>query len=254
MKQVFCKLSGTYFLKTMLVSVCACLSLWTSTIANATILRSQVFPLDSLMKEPHDSSVIHKIKPVFSLDFRNSTFDYQPVSIWGFNAGIAYGPKEHHVTLGYYWLGYFAEKRLSNLRKNEAIQADASYYNKNDFWFVSLIYWRNILFSERWIVSIPLEVGGGMVNVMPHDVRTDHAIGRSHRDFFVPAQAGVYGQWKATRWIGLSAQIGYRYAVFHTDVKQHFTGIYYSVGAVAYPELFHWVWNRVIHKKKKVYY
>lgn len=184
-----------------------------------------------------------QIRPTVNLDFRNSFLDRQRVNVWGINAGIEFGARRHQLTLGYYWLNYATYLRLINWRRDAARRINLAYYTRTDLWFTSVQYWWNMTNNRHWMVSIPIELGGGVAYAVPRDLRQDVQVDRTRRDFFVPLQLGVYAQWKATRWSGLSGQIGYRYSVFQTDINQNFNGTYYSVGVTIYPALLTDIWR-----------
>ncbi|CCH55771.1 hypothetical protein BN8_05057 [Fibrisoma limi BUZ 3] len=197
-----------------------------------------------------DSTPVARITPAINLDFRNSFLERQHVNVWGVNAGIEFGPKRHQLTLGYYWLTYATYLRLIDWRRTAARRINLDYYTRTDLWFLSLLYWWNLTNNQHWMVSLPVEVGGGIAYAMPHDLRRDVQIDRTRRDFFVPVQVGAYTQWKATRWIGFSVQLGYRYSIFQTDIDQHFNGVYYSVGLTVYPALATDFWRLLTRKDR----
>jgi hypothetical protein len=193
----------------------------------------------------------NRLIPAFNLDFRDSFLEKQHVNIWGINAGIEFGPKRHQLTVGYYWLTYATYLRLIDWRRDAARRINLGYYTQTDLWFISLLYWHNLINNRRWMVSLPVEVGGGVAYAIPRDLRQNVQVDRTQRSFFVPAQVGAYAQWKATRWIGLSVQAGYRYSVFQTAIDQNFNGTYYSVGATIYPTLLTDLW-RFFTKKDRI--
>lgn len=197
-----------------------------------------------------DTTRAVRIAPAVNLDFRDSFLERQHVNIWGVNAGIEFGKKRHQLTLGYYWLTYATYLRLINWRRDAARRINIDYYTRTDLWFLSLLYWPNLINNHRWVISLPVEVGGGVAYVMPHDLRRDIQVDRTRRDFFVPVQLGAYGQWKATRWIGFSVQAGYRYSLFQTDIDQHFNGVYYSIGLTAYPALLTDFWALLTRRER----
>ncbi|WP_338876803.1 hypothetical protein WBJ53_14215 [Spirosoma sp. SC4-14] len=207
-------------------------------------------PVDSLTPTDSDRHVRALIRPAFNLDFRNSFLQQQPVNVWGVNGGIQFGKKRHQLTLGYYWLSYATYLRLIDWRRNAAKRINLGYYTRTDLWFVNLLYWWNLKNNNRWTISVPAEIGGGIAYALPIDLRQESPIDRTKRDFFVPIQLGVYTQWKATRWVGLSGQIGYRYSVFQTDIQQNFNGTYYSVGLSIFPALFLDIWKAVKYKAR----
>ena len=185
------------------------------------------------------------IKPAFNLDFRDSFLERQHVNVLGINAGIEFGVKRHQLTLGYYWINYATYLRLIDWRRDAARRINLDYYTRTDMWYLSLLYWWNMTNNKKWLISVPVELGGGVAYALPLNLSQNVAIDRSRRNFLVPLQAGVYAQWKATRWVGLSAQLGYRVAVFQTAIDQNFNGSYYSIGLTIYPalpfDIWHWV-------------
>lgn len=192
---------------------------------------------DTLVPTDTARPIHFRIKPAFNLDFRDSFLESQHVNIWGVNAGIEFGPKRHQLTIGYYWINYATYLRLIDWRRNAAKRINLNYYTRTDLWFISTQYWWNLINNKRWMVSFPAELGAGVAYALPLNLAQDNPIDRTKRSFFVPLQAGAYAQWKATRWIGLTGQIGYRISVFQTDIDQNFNGSYYSIGVSIYPNL-----------------
>ena len=190
-----------------------------------------------------------KISLTANLDFRDSFLYRHHVNIWGVNAGIQFGKKRSQLTIGYYWLTYDTYLRLINWRKNVARRLNLDYYLKTDMHFISTMYWWNLIHNKRWTLSIPLEIGAGLATTIPFDTLRERPINPGRRDFFLPVQAGVYGEWKAHRWIGFGAQLGYRVSVLETNLKQRYDGVYYSVGVVFYPALLTDTWNVIRGKQ-----
>ncbi|GAB4018930.1 hypothetical protein [Spirosoma koreense] len=192
-----------------------------------------------------------KIRPTFNLDFRDSFLERQHVNIWGLNAGIELGEKRHQLTLGYYWISYATYLKLIDWRRDAARRINLNYYTRTDLWFMNLMYWWNITNNKRWLISVPAEIGGGVAYALPTRLSTETVIDRTKRSFLVPVQLGAYAQWRGTRWVGLSAQIGYRISVFQTAINQNFNGSYYSIGVTVYPALLTDVW-RWVRKKDRI--
>jgi hypothetical protein len=205
---------------------------------------------DSIPSADSTTRVRPKLKAAFNLDFRNSFLKRQPVNVWGINAGITYGVKRHQITLGYYWLSYATYLRLIDWRRDAARRINLGYYTQTDMWFVNLQYWWNMTNNRKWTVSVPVEIGGGVAYALPLDLRKETQIDRTKHDFFVPIQIGTYAQWKATRWVGISGQIGYRYSLFRSDINQNFNGTYYSIGVTVFPAFFTDVWKAVTQKAR----
>ncbi|GAB4046844.1 hypothetical protein [Spirosoma litoris] len=219
----------------------ACLLAFSSLVTSPDSLP----PTDSVRPKPP------AIKPAFNLDFRDSFLERQHINVWGVNAGFTYGRKRHQLTIGYYWLNYATYLRLIDWRRNAAQRINLNYYTRTDMWFISSMYWWNMVNNKRWLVSLPVELGGGVAYALPLNLSQNVPVDRSRRDFFVPLQVGAYGQWRATRWVGLSAQIGYRVSIFQTAIDQNFNGSYYSIGVSLYPAFLTDVW-RWIRKKDRI--
>jgi len=191
-----------------------------------------------------------KTRFAFNLDFRDSFLERQHVNVWGLNAGIEFGQKRHQLTLGYYWLGYASYLRLIDWRRDAARLVNLNYYTRNDLWFVNAQYRINVINNRRWLVSVPLEAGGGVAYAIPSNLRQNVQIDRTQRSFFVPLQVGAFSSWRATRWVGFSGQLGYRYSIFQTDIDQNFNGMYYSIGVTVYPTLATDIWRFLTRKER----
>ncbi|MBO0935654.1 hypothetical protein J2I47_03750 [Fibrella sp. HMF5335] len=209
-----------------------------------------ITPPDTLAPQPDSSGRADTLrlskavtKLAVNLDFRDSFLERQHVNVWGVNAGIEFGEKRHQLTLGYYWLSYATYLQLINWRRDAARRINLDYYTRTDLWFMNIQYWWNLTNNRHWMVSFPVELGGGVAYALPQSLGPDQPIDRTHRSFFVPVQVGAYAQWKATRWAGLSIQGGYRRAIFQTDINQHFNGVYYSVGVSVFPALVTDMWR-----------
>ncbi|WP_019990419.1 hypothetical protein [Rudanella lutea] len=218
----------------------------------ASAMSNQESLPDSLTQAPTDSNRTRPrpaITWAFNLDFRNSFIMRHPVNVWGVNSGITFGRKRHHLTLGYYWLTYANQLRLINWRRDAVQRVNLGYYTRTDVWFMSLLYWPNLIHNKRWILSTPVEVGAGKALALPTTLGTDQEAPRTQSGFFVPVQVGLYSQWKATRWVGLSTQVGYRYA-FHSAQSVPFNGAYYSFGATVFPAFWTDLWRAIRHKER----
>ncbi|AUD01576.1 hypothetical protein [Spirosoma pollinicola] len=200
---------------------------------------------DSLAPADTTRPVRFHIRPAFNLDFRDSFLEKQHVNVWGINAGIEFGPRRHQLTIGYYWINYATYLHLIDWRRDAARRINLNYYTRTDLWFVSTQYWWNLINNKRWMVSFPAELGGGVAYALPLNLTQNNPIDRTRKSFFVPLQVGGYAQWKASRWAGLTAQVGYRISIFQTDIDQNFNGSYYSIGISIYPALLTDIWRWV---------
>ena len=201
-------------------------------------------PEPRLRSQPTDTAATVEPKPshrrfVLGLDTRNSFITETPVNIWGGNAGFAYGPR-HTLTLGFYFLQPRAFDLLIQRARLQALLGNASQYAGSRIHYFSLIYQYNIINNRRFVVGFPVEVGAGWASVSKRDLQTDLQT-LLRQDWFVPGQVGLYTEWKATRWLGLSTQVGYRLTLARTDIRQNYNGLYYTYGTNIYPASWRWV-------------
>ncbi|WP_205319171.1 hypothetical protein [Runella rosea] len=126
---------------------------------------------------------------------------------------------------------------MIDLRKNASQLINLGYYTKTDLYYFNLMYWPNIIENNRWRFSIPVELGIGATQSTANKLLSDLFIWR-RKDFFMPAQIGLYAKWKATRWVGLSVQGGYRYAIYQQNLPTNYNGAYYSFGFTLESALF----------------
>lgn len=186
-----------------------------------------------------DSVKIKKFKLSYALnwDGRTSFVNQKPVNVFGVNTGVIYGKKRHQLTLGYYWMTYNSFLRLIDLRRDAARRINLDFYTRTDFGFFSVMYWRNIYDDKRFRVSIPIEIGIGASTTSQNLLKDDLRIWKS-KDIFIPAQLGLFFKWKATKYVGLMVQGGYRYALYQQNINDNYNGLYYSYGFTLEPALF----------------
>jgi hypothetical protein len=177
----------------------------------------------------------NKPKLFFNFDTRGTFIEHKQINVFGVNAGITFGEKRNRVTAGYYWLGYNASRRLVNWRRILSQTLNLSYYTATDVRFVNFAYWHTVIRNKRWVLSTPLEVGIGNESTRFRDL-FDGLTSGSRKDYFIPLQAGVYGEYRAFRWAGINTQLGYRNALSSGEFRKRFSGFYYSYGVNLYPE------------------
>jgi hypothetical protein len=177
----------------------------------------------------------NKVKLFFNFDTRGTFIQHKQINVFGVNAGITFGEKRNRLTAGYYWLGYNAARRFVNWRKILSNTLNLSYYTATDVRFANFAYWHTVIRNKRWVLSTPLEIGIGNESTRFRDLFDGVASG-SRKDYFIPLQVGVYGEYRAFRWIGFNSQIGYRNALSSGEFRERFRGFYYSYGVNLYPE------------------
>ncbi|HEV7378965.1 MAG TPA: hypothetical protein VGN64_04180, partial [Dyadobacter sp.] len=156
------------------------------------------------------------------------------LKVKGVKTGLSFGEKGHKITIGYYWLNYNSNIRLINLREKLTESINIAGYTKTDVGFVSFAYWYPLHTGKKWIVSLPAELGVGQESAAYRQLSGSEYNGRKE-SFFYPYQLGLYAEYKATPWVGISLQTGYRDAFYHGPLRRQFRGIYYSYGLTFYP-------------------
>jgi hypothetical protein len=191
-----------------------------------------------------------KAKLFFNFDTRGTFIQHKHINVFGVNAGITFGEKRNRLTAGYYWLGYNAARRLVNWRKILPNPLNLSYYTATDVRFANFAYWHTAIRNKRWVLSMPLEIGIGNESTRFRDL-FDGVVSGSRKDYFIPLQVGVYGEYRAFRWAGINTQVGYRNALSSGEFRERFSGFYYSYGINLYPEAIWQDFKKWSRKKKK---
>lgn len=222
--------------------------LFTFFFFSATQAQSTHLLSDSVLLKPPDEPK-RGLGFALNWDARNTFIKDKRVNIFGVNTGIVFGKKRNQITVGYYWMNFNSYQKLLNFRKNNSKLINLDYYTKTDLYFLSLMYWKNFIETRRWRVSMPVEVGMGATKNQGADLLTDLQIWK-RKDFFLPVQTGLYVKWKATRWVGISVQGGYRYALIAQHIQENYDGFYYSYGLELQPEFFKDIYNWAFRRKK----
>jgi hypothetical protein len=173
------------------------------------------------------------IRFVANIDSRNSFIEHHRLNIKGFNAGISFGKKRNRVTAGYYWLGYNSSQRLIDLHKGNVHKFNFASYAKTDVRFIDFAYWHTLIRTRKWVLSVPFEMGIGATKTNIFKTSNDSLLTPSNH-YFCPVQVGIYGEYKALRWVGVNAQVGYRNAISPSPFRHRFAGIYY-ISIYPYP-------------------
>ncbi|SDG49137.1 hypothetical protein SAMN04487996_11958 [Dyadobacter soli] len=205
-------------------------------------------PMTSVAQDTGSSQ--NKIKLFFNFDARGTFIQRKHINIFGVNAGITFGEKRNRLTAGYYWLGYNAARRLVNWRRIFPDPLNLSYYTATDVRFANFAYWHTAIRNKRWVLSTPLEIGIGNQSTRFRDL-FDGITSGSRKDYFIPLQVGVYGEYRALRWAGINTQVGYRNALSSGEFRERFSGFYYSYGINLYPEAIWQDFKKWSRKKQK---
>ncbi|MCA0364881.1 MAG: hypothetical protein LCH67_12625 [Bacteroidetes bacterium] len=183
-----------------------------------------------------DTTRFTKVDWTMNLDTRSSYADDKFVNIIGVNTGIAVGKKRSEITLGYYWVNYNTLLRFIDFKKNAAKLVNIDYYDRTNLYYLSLMYFPYLINNYRWKFSIPVEVGVGSQNTTHSSIVNDFEIWKKN-NWFVPVQAGLFVEFKASRYLGMSVLTGYRYSAHRYNLSETFNGPYYSYGVSIYSEV-----------------
>ena len=185
------------------------------------------------------------------LQSRFSLAEGSLVGLWGGSVGYVWGPFEREVTLGYQWLGGRGSRQLGRVEEKLAQNAGLSSYNLTDAGFVNLGYWHIIHNSQRWKFGFPLELGLGKATARPQPLTDDLRFRPTLTSTILPLQVGAYGEWKATRWVGIGLQAGYRQNLIRFDPVNNLNGPYGRLRILVYPATYV-DWWRFVFKGKRL--
>lgn len=183
------------------------------------------------------------------LQSRFSLAEGSLVGLWGGSVGYFLGPYEREITLGYQWLGRRGSRQLSHIEKNSAREAGLDSYNSTEAGFVNLGYWHIVHNSRRWKFGFPIELGLGKARARPQSLTDDQRFRPTLTYAIVPLQVGAYGEWKATRWVGIGLQAGYRQNLIRFEPVENLNGPYGRLRILVYPATYV-EWWRYIFKKE----
>ena len=180
---------------------------------------------------------------------RYAVVDHQLLSVWGGSVGYVWGPYEREITLGYQWLGGRGSRQLGKIEKNIAREAGLSSYNLTEAGFVNLGYWHIVHNARRWKFGFPIELGLGKATARPYSLLDEPLRGFALTSSILPLQVGGYGEWKATRWVGIGLQAGYRQNLIRFAPVENLNGPYGRLRILVYPATYV-DWLRFIFKKQ----
>jgi len=180
---------------------------------------------------------------------RYSLVDNQLLGVWGGSVGYVWGPFEHEVTVGYHWLGGRGSRQLGRIEKNIAQESGLDRYNITDAGFFNVGYWHIVHNSRRWKFGFPIELGLGKAHARPYSLSDELLFVPSLTSTILPLQVAGYGEWKATRWVGVGLQAGYRQNLIRFEPVDPLNGPYGRLRILVYPATYV-DWLRFIFKKQ----
>lgn len=174
------------------------------------------------------------------IDTRYSLVHGNPLTMQGGSLGYTWGPYEREVAVGYYWLGTMGSKQLNYIEKLKSQELDRSTYPRSDVSFVNVGYWHILHNSERWKMGIPVGIGIGTAITESYTL-SDQLVSSVEpvKSTILPVHIGGYGEWKATRWVGVGVQSGYRFNLKSPQELDDLQGFFYRIRFIVYPAAIH---------------
>ncbi|MDP5120718.1 MAG: hypothetical protein NWQ46_03930 [Spirosomaceae bacterium] len=175
-----------------------------------------------------DTTVVTRAFPSIGLDNRLSFIDGRLTTFTGVRAGIRFGAKRHRLTAAYRWFSYADDTGLFDvatiINPRYITQLEANYY--------SLSYQHILIDKYRYAFGATFDVGLGAAYDEDLSYFQNLNIFKKPRKF-VPIQVGIYSEWKATRFVGLTGQFGYRQALNY-EMQPSISKLYLGLGARLY--------------------
>jgi hypothetical protein len=175
-----------------------------------------------------DTTVVERIFPSVGWDNRLSLVESSPVAFKGVRAGIRFGAKRHRLTFAYRWFSFADDIGLLDSRT----VLNPRYVNQLDAFYYSLSYQHILIDNYRYAIGTTFDLGLGAM----YDEEVSYFGNLNvfkQPDKFVPIQLGVYGELKATRFIGLTSQVGYRW-VQNYNMQPSISNLYLGLGSRLY--------------------
>lgn len=198
------------------------------------------------------------IKPTGDFDqrfsfIRNNNTD---INIWGYRVGLLVNDK-YKFGIGGYTFNADFDRNDTAKSKTQAITSLSQVSQK--IFFGTIYIEPYLIRRRRWEMSMVMELGYGRVkldstsrnkyyNIVNSNNRSTYNVTRSKdtiislREPFVPIGIGLSFNliipdkkgWHFLTYFGLNAIVGMRTVIYDTDLKQNYSGFYYSLGTAIY--------------------
>jgi hypothetical protein len=161
---------------------------------------------------------------VIGLDGRNSFVGATPARVYGFRLGLDYG--KVRVYTGLYTLGRKIQGQGYTL-PGDTVRT-----------YLNFSYWSNtfdlMLYQDKkWELGFPVQIGAGI----GYRERFRNSVSESrNRPFFIPIEAQFTAIYRLTRYIGLSAGLGFRVSTLRSS---SFNGTTYYYGLTFFSGTFY---------------
>ncbi len=180
---------------------------------------------------PDTSVIVTQVLPSFGWDTRLSFISADKVAFKGVRVGIRLGKKRHRLTASYRWFS-FAE-HIGLLREPwYRMSINPRYFTQLDGFFYAISYQHIFFDTYRFAGGVVTDLGLGATYNETLSFRENTQIFK-RSDRFVPCQLGIYGEFKATRFAGVTAQVGYRW-VKNYSVQPSINDLYVGIGSRLY--------------------
>ncbi len=200
----------------------------------------------SKAQPPEDTAGVVKVH----LDMRGVVSEGRRLRMGGASVGWEWGKKRDEVTLGYYWTGKRGRNDIRGLENFEMPFRLSPADTETDIRFLSGGYWMTIRDWERWKLSSPMEAGFGRAKFT--SLTGDGTLSEeAQRLRIFPLQLAMYGEWKATRWLGTGIQVGYRHYLTNHGLAplRPIGGPYYRLRVLVYMQTFY-DWRNHLFRKE----
>lgn len=172
---------------------------------------------------------------VFKLDNRFSFARDQMISLHGFRTGLKWNAK-HEAGLALNWLGsnniFDIPIAIPNTELRPTfVEMRAKFFYR----YVGFFYEYNFYRKKRWILSIPLQFGGGRAGVDVINPFDGDAFVERRESRFSVFEPAITADYKIIRYAGIGVGAGYRFAFSDQDiVKQNLTKPMFIIKAKIY--------------------
>jgi hypothetical protein len=193
-------------------------------------------------------SKVHSIKSrnfFFNFTQYNSFINRQSANISGIKAGLEFNEKVR-LGLGYGWLSSDIVDKIA-IEKN-----DLSYQTNGQlkFYFINTSFEYEFYTNDSWHLSVPLVVGAGGAHYEYIDRLTRERTSTKN-SAVVLFEPTVNAQYNIISWVGVSAGLGYRFAVNGArEYRKNFASPIYNIQLkIFFDEIYRDVFPNGIIKK-----
>lgn len=178
-----------------------------------------------------DTTVVKSIFPSVGWDTRFSFIEKGVDSFKGVRVGVRFGKNRNRLTVAYRWFSFEENIGLLNY-KNLRKLINPRYFSEANGYFYVLSYQHIALDTYRFAIGVTTDIGLGASYEDSLPLRENINIFKRNNKF-VPIQLGVYTEFKATRFVGVTALAGYRW-VDNYRMQPSINKMYLGLGARLY--------------------